>query len=66
MAAMNNIAKARDEFFEANPDLANDRTVTHEYYLRNRLEISFIAGWNACVRQYGIKEPDHITEPIGA
>lgn len=65
-AKKNNIAKARDEWF-ANPEnkaCLDDRTVSHEYYLRNRLERAFCDGWSARARQYGIKEPQGITEPI--
>lgn len=66
MAAMNNIALARDKFMEdpKNKGLMNDRNISHEYYLRNRIEISFLAGWRSCIEQYGIIEPEKITEPF--
>jgi len=63
---MNNLATARNAFMQdaKNEPLFDNRTVTHEYYLRNRLETAFCAGWNACATQYGIIEPSGVTDPF--
>ncbi len=42
------IAKARDEFFHKNPHLLKGGAGGQ--FLKNRLEIAFIAGWDASNR----------------
>lgn len=42
-------AKARDDFFERNASLL--KSTTSGVYLRNRLVLAFIAGWDAAKRE---------------
>lgn len=46
------IAIARDKFFQENHSLLE--TQTEGQFLKNRLEIAFIAGWNAAKQKLNV------------